>query len=204
MRIGLLGGTFDPPHRGHLHVARVAQRALGLETILFVPCQWQPLKAARPAASGLHRAAMVALATAGRSDWVLEASELERPGPSYTVETVEALHLRMPGARFTLIVGEDSFRTLGRWHRAGELAGLCEVAVVPRSRALPPDEGEAPAARWLPSKPVEVSSTLVRERLAAGQEVARLIPALVEAYIRKQGLYGCPPQGASFAQGRSA
>jgi nicotinate-nucleotide adenylyltransferase len=202
MRVGLLGGTFDPPHRGHIHVARMVQRALGLHRVLFAPCRWQPLKELRPAAPGAHRAAMVALATAGRSDWILETAELERPGPSYTVETLLELRLRWPGASFTLILGEDSFRTLDRWHRAAELAGLCDVAVVPRFPGAPAPGKEDSAVRWVRAKPFAVSSTLVRERLASGADVSRLIPASVEAYIRKEGLYGCPAPGAPFAGGR--
>ena len=203
MRVGLLGGTFDPPHRGHLYVARAAQRALGLDRVLFVPCQWQPLKPSPPVAPGPHRAAMVALAISARSGWVLETSELDRPGPSYTVETLRELRLRLPGVGLTLILGQDSFSTLDRWHRAGELGELCDIAVVPRSSAPPPADAERAGVRWIRTRPLAVSSTTVRERLLEGRDVSRLVPVSVEAYIRKEGLYGCPPLGALWTGGRS-
>ncbi len=193
MRTGLLGGTFDPPHNGHLHMARAAQDQLALDRVLFIPCHHQPLKAEAPGASPFHRAAMVALALSGRGDWTLEPLELERGGISYTAETVEALPRRHPGDEFVLILGEDSFRTLGQWYRYEAILETVAIAVVPREEA----SGDPPSgarATWLRCEPLSVSSTELRARLAAGRRIDDLTPAAVADYIVKQHLYtGCFP-----------
>ncbi len=192
MKIGVLGGTFDPPHRGHLHVARVAQRALGLDRVLFVPCHRQPLKGSRPMASPFHRAAMVALAVAGQPSWLLDTQELERGGLSYTVDTLEAM--REAGAKDSLflLLGEDGLESFPRWHRYEDILGLARLAVVPREHpgAGTTRRGSAhvPAIR-LPSRLVPVSSTEVRALRAQGKPITGLVPAAVASYIVRQGLY---------------
>ncbi len=188
MRTGLLGGTFDPPHNGHLHMARAAQDQLDLDRVLFIPCHHQPLKADAPSASPFHRTAMVALAISGRGDWMLEPLELERGGVSYTAETVENLSQSRPDDELVLILGEDSFRTLGQWYRYETILDRVAIAVVPRegSGGDPP-----PGARatWVRCEPLSVSSTELRARLASGRRVDDLTPAAVADYIVKQHLY---------------
>lgn len=192
MRTGLLGGTFDPPHNGHLHLARTAQDLLALDRILFIPCLRQPLKTEAPSASPFHRAAMVALAIGGRADWILETTELERAGVSYTADTVESLAAKFPGDEFFLILGRDSFDTFAQWYHYEKILERVTLAVVPREG---PDTGPAsppPAgARVVPLQcpRVTVSSTEIRERRAAGRPVDDLTPAEVSTYIYKQDLY---------------
>ncbi len=188
MRTGLLGGTFDPPHNGHLHMARAAQDQLDLDRVLFIPCHHQPLKSDAPAASPFHRAAMVALALSGRGDWTLEPMELERGGVSYTAETVEALSQERTGEEFVLILGEDSFRTLGQWYRYEAILERVAIAVVPREGAAG-DPPPGARATWLRCDTVPVSSTGMRARIASGGRVDDLTPAAVADYIFKQHLY---------------
>ena len=192
MRIGLLGGSFDPPHNGHLHLARIASQALDLDSILFIPCHRQPLKAEAPHASGFHRAAMVALALSGHRRWLLESLELERGEVSYTADTVEALGARFPGARLTLLLGADALAAFPRWHRFRDILAAAELAVAPRGEG-----GSVSVPRSLPSsrvhlldgEPLEASSTLIRQAVAAGRSAGDMTPRRVAAYIRKEGLY---------------
>ncbi|MGA9751759.1 MAG: nicotinate (nicotinamide) nucleotide adenylyltransferase [Acidobacteriota bacterium] len=192
MRIGLLGGSFDPPHNGHLHLARIASQALDLDSILFIPCYRQPLKTEAPHASGFHRAAMVALALSGHRRWLLESLELERGDVSYTADTVEALGTRFPGTRLILLLGDDALAAFPRWHRFRDILAAADLAVVPRGGA-----DSVPVPRSLPSsrvhllngEPLEVSSTLIRQTVAAGRSAGHMTPRRVAAYIRKEGLY---------------
>lgn len=190
MRVGILGGSFDPPHAGHLRMARVAMAQLGLDRVLFVPCSSQPLKGTPPAASPFHRSAMLALAISGRPGWALDFRELDRSGPSYTVETLESLRAESPRDRFYLILGSDSLESFVQWHRSEDILALSELAVVPRG------EGGGPSSRWegrrvhtLKAKPLAVSSTAIRALLARHQSIAGLVPKAVMSYIERQKLY---------------
>ena len=193
MKVGLLGGSFDPPHRGHLRMASLAQRTLGLGEVLFVPCARQPLKASPPSASPFHRAAMVALAIQSRPGWLLCDLEMERGATSYTVETLEELRRAHPGDLFFLIVGSDSLASFPKWKRYGDILAMASLAVVPRETGAgegPPPGVPAGRVQFLTRKPLVVSSTQVRARLAAGLPVNALVPAPVEKYAKKHGLYG--------------
>lgn len=192
MKIGILGGTFDPPHLGHLRAARVAERTAGLDAVLFVPCSRQPLKKAPPQASPFHRAAMVALALWGRSRWLLEDCELKRGGTSYTIDTVKELGSRFRSAELHLILGADAFESLPRWKDHEEIVRRCRLLVVPRPGASPPfflGADLVPNVRLCRTRPLDVSSTDVRKRFGEGLGLSGLVPAEVEAYIRRHGLY---------------
>ncbi len=128
--IGLLGGSFDPVHHGHLIVGRVAAESLGLDVLRFVPAREQPFKQGRHAAPPADRAAMLDLAVAGEPGFAVERVELDRPGPSYTADTLLALRAREPEADLTLLLGADAAAELGAWHRAAELPGLARIAVL--------------------------------------------------------------------------
>jgi nicotinate-nucleotide adenylyltransferase len=136
MRIAFFGGSFDPPHQGHLAVARAAQQSLHLDQVLFAPVALQPLKPGGPSASFLHRAAMTGLAIAGQPDFQL--SLLDAPGnsadtPNYTSETLLRLRQSLPpGAQLYLLLGADSFRTLPQWHHAAEIPFLANLIVASR------------------------------------------------------------------------
>lgn len=193
MKVGVLGGSFDPPHAGHLRMARLAMAQLRLDRVLFVPCSSQPLKGAPPLASPFHRSAMLALAVSGRPGWVLDFRELDRGGLSYTAETLESLRAQFPRDRFYLILGSDSLETFGQWHRSGDILALSELAVVPRGG------GGGPVPPWgggrihaLKAKPLDVSSTAIRSLLAARQSIAGQVPKAVMSYIDRQKLYAAP------------
>lgn len=200
MRLGILGGTFDPPHVGHLRLARLAQVQLELDRVLFVPCAVQPLKGVPAAASPFHRAAMLALSIGARPGWAVDFRELERGGVSFTVDTLESLRREVRGCRPFLLLGADSLATLPQWHRSADIVAMADLAVMPRGRVQP---GAVPAGaarvRWLRGRPVEASSTDLRARLASGRSVRGLIPAAVASYIETQGLYGA----ARARRGRS-
>lgn len=192
MRIGLLGGSFDPPHNGHLHLARIASKALDLDSILFIPCHRQPLKAEAPHVSGFHRAALVALALSSHGRWLLESLELERGKVSYTADTVEALGTRFPGTRLILLLGADALAAFPRWHRFRDILSAAELAVLPRGGGEPvsvPRSLSPARVHLLNGEPLEVSSTLIRQTVAAGGSARDMTPSCVAAYIRKEGLY---------------
>ena len=148
-RLGVLGGSFDPVHVGHLHAARAAQAAFELEHVLFVPAARPPHKPGRRLAPGADRVAMLRLALAGRPDWSIDALELERGGPSYTIDTVRALparHELPPGCRLHLVLGWDNLRGLEHWREVRALLAAVQPVVVYRRPGPGPDAASpAPA-----------------------------------------------------------
>jgi nicotinate-nucleotide adenylyltransferase len=185
--IGLLGGSFDPIHHGHLLVALAAVEGLGLESLRFVPAHTQPFKAGRHAASPEQRAAMVALAIEGEPRFSLERLELDRGGPSYTVDTLRALAVREPGVEFALLVGADAAAELGSWREAEALPGLARIVVLTRSNA-PPAPGPL-VWRTLAVPALDISATDVRARVRAGASVRWRVPDAVARYIATEQLY---------------
>jgi len=185
--IGLFGGSFDPIHHGHLLVAQAALEALGLEQLRFVPARAQPFKSGRHGATAAIRARMVAAAIAGEPRFALEMLELERPGLSYTVETLRALRVREPAADFALLVGADAARDLPLWHEAAALSGLATIVVLTRPGAVLP---ELPwPVRSVPVPALEISATAIRERVAAGQSIQYWVPDPVARIIHDAELY---------------
>lgn len=187
MGIGLLGGSFDPVHHGHLIAADRAAEALGLARVLFVPCTTQPLKPAGPVAPAEHREAMLALALAGHPRFVLESLELTRPGPSYTVDTLRALRRRDPGERFVLILGADAAAELPRWRAADEVARLAEIAVLARPGVS--DVASAFVTQFIATPAIEISASEIRARCLAGKSIRYLVPDAVADYITRNKLY---------------
>jgi nicotinate-nucleotide adenylyltransferase len=193
VKIGLMGGTFDPIHLGHLRAAENAREALGLDLVAFLPSAVPPHRAA-PLTAATDRFAMACLATAGHPQFVAWDTELKRPGPSYTVETVEALQAARPGDSFVLIVGSDTWPEMRTWREPDRLMGLCTVAVVERpGEPFPsPLAAPLPSARGVvrvdgPSLPI--AATVIRERAQRGESIRYLVPDLVADYIAKRGLY---------------
>jgi len=184
---GVLGGSFDPVHHGHLIAADRAAEALGLDRVLFVPCARQPLKPRGPVASADDRRAMLALALAGHPRFVLEAMELERPGPSFTVDTLRALHAREPRERFVLILGADAAAELPRWRAADEVARLAEIAVLTRPGV--PEVASAFVTHFVATPAIEISASEIRARCLAGKRIRYLVPDAVAEYIARQRLY---------------
>jgi nicotinate-nucleotide adenylyltransferase len=192
--VGVLGGTFNPPHLGHLSAARHARDQLGLERVLLVPVHTPPHKAAEQDPGAEQRLAMARL-LAAEEPW-LQASDIEtlRGGPSYTVDTLRELHARDPGAELTLIVGADMARTLPAWREPEEILRLARLAVAERDGTARAEIRDVlaklePEVVFLDMPEVPVSSSLVRERVAAGGSPADLVPAAVAGYIAGHGLY---------------
>jgi nicotinate-nucleotide adenylyltransferase len=185
--IGLFGGSFDPVHHGHLIVARVAAESLGLDEVRFMPAREQPFKRGRHAAPAADRAVMLELAIAGSPGFAVERAELERPGPSYTVDTLESLRAREPRAAFTLLLGADAAAELGAWHRAGELPGLARIVVLARPGTPVPSSPLIAASLEVPA--VDISATEIRRRARAGLPVRYWVPDAVAEYMARHRLY---------------
>lgn len=192
MNLGLLGGTFDPPHLGHLHLARSAQRELSLDGVVFVPCHRQPLKKAPPEASSWHRCAMLALAIQGEGAWKLCTAEVERGSISYTSETLDLLDERMPGHTWTLLLGADSLASLPQWHHWRLILGRVRIAAAPREEGVAttvPEELRGAGVILLKAPALPAQSRTVRRVLRAGGDGSRFLPPPVHEYILRQHLY---------------
>ena len=193
--VGVMGGTFDPIHLGHLAVAEEAREVLGLGLILFVPAGQPPHKPAAEVTPIEHRLAMVELAIGDNPAFELSPVEVDRPGPSYTVDTVE--RLAATGDRLTVILSAETFAELPTWHEPERLFEAARVAVAPRWGYPAPDPawlaeafpGREGLVSYLEGPRLGVSSTALRARVAAGRSIRYLVPAPVEAYIAAHHLY---------------
>jgi len=194
-RIGLFGGSFDPVHNAHVALARLALDRLQLDELRWIPAgrPWQ--KKDREITPASQREAMVALAIQGEPRFKLERCELERSGPSYMLDTVRELQAAESGAQWFLIVGQDQYASLHTWHGWQELLRLVRLAVANRPGAHAPVNAELARVPHvevaLPM--MDVSSTDLRQRIAAGQGVDDLVPAAVARYIDQHHLYSGPP-----------
>lgn len=199
---GVFGGTFDPIHVGHLAVAQGAADALGLERVLFVPAGEPPHKPDRAIIAALHRRTMVELAIADNPRFALEPMELDRPGPSYTVDTLETLSIREEA--LTLILSAEAFLELHEWHDPDRIMSLARVAVAPRQGypAAGPDylaryfPDHADRVTFLEGPQIRLSATDLRRTAATGRSLRYLVPDAVAAYIDDHALYrnpGGPP-----------
>ena len=214
LRVGVLGGTLDPVHVGHLAAARVASRALALDRVWLVPAHVPALKPT-PGASPWHRFAMAALAAQDEDHIAVSDLELSRPGPTYTIDTLHALAADgYAASQIFFITGADAFAGIAAWHRFPDVLDAAHLAVVTRPGHAVPDDvlnhpaiaprlsGEDPAERaagadatgscriWLISADTpDVSSSEIRERIITGQEVGTRVPASVAVHIRRHGLY---------------
>jgi nicotinate-nucleotide adenylyltransferase len=189
-RIGLFGGSFDPVHQAHLALARQALVDLALDEVRWVPVghAWQKARVMTPAA---HREAMLKLAIAGEPRFVLERCELDRAGPSYTLDTVRALQSATPGATWFLLIGQDQYAGLHTWQGFDELLARVTLAVALRPGAAADADPRVRAApvRRLNLPPTPVSATDIRARVAAGEDIAALVPPAVADYICRHRLY---------------
>ncbi|HTB69874.1 MAG TPA: nicotinate (nicotinamide) nucleotide adenylyltransferase [Solirubrobacteraceae bacterium] len=203
--LGVVGGTFNPPHVGHLAIAEHALRELSLSRVVLTPARWPPHKPVEREPGADRRLEMCRLLLAGVARVEVCALELERDGPSYTVDTLDAIHASHPEAELTLIVGADIAATIPAWHEPRRLFELADVAVAARPgadrrsviAALEPLAPSESRVRFLESPLVEVSSSLVRERAAAGEPLEELVGPGVAGYIAEHGLYGTRAREAS-------
>jgi nicotinate-nucleotide adenylyltransferase len=191
MRVGVFGGTFDPPHVGHLLVAADVADALALDRLLWIPAGTQPFKAEQATSPAADRLAMTRLMAAADKRFACDALEIERGGLSFSVDTLRSLTAREPGATWFLCVGADAFRGFPRWREPGAIAAMATVAVLARDGAEADATALAavPGAVTVPVRRVDVSSTEVRARVRAGRSVQGFVTEPVAAYIAAHGLY---------------
>jgi nicotinate-nucleotide adenylyltransferase len=198
MDIGILGGTFDPIHNGHIAIAREAEQQLNLSKVLLLPAGQPWLKTGRTITPACHRAKMVELAIAAELNLELSTLEIDRPGPSYAVQTLEIL-LRQLGESASLffIMGWDSLEEVPRWKDPARLLQMCRLVAFPRPHIKPPDlesldklvPGIARKVILLNMPPIDISSTEIRMRIAHGVPITGMVPLEVEKYIPVHKLY---------------
>jgi nicotinate-nucleotide adenylyltransferase len=203
-RVGILGGTFNPPHIGHLAAARHVRQRLDLDVVALMPTSRPPHKQAEEDPGPRHRLEMCRLAIQDTPGILVCALEVERGGASYTVDTLRTMHASHPEAEMTFIVGADIARTLPSWRRSQELLDLARWAVVAREGA--PREAILDALRplgspdrvsFLDMPEVEVSSSMIRSRVTEHGSIDELVGPKVAAYISEHRLYGAPVDGVS-------
>jgi len=198
MNIGVLGGTFDPIHNGHLIVAEEARARVNLAETLFVPAGQSWLKTDRPISAVEHRVEMVRLAIADKPYFKLSTVDIERAGASYTIDTIADLQGQI-GAEdeLFLILGWDSLAELPQWHEPSQLITMCRLVVVPRPGYPRPKlkkleasiPGLSQRVMFMEGPEIDISASLVRERVAKGLYVRHLVPEPVNEYIKQHGLY---------------
>ena len=197
-RVGLLGGTFNPPHLGHLVCAQEAHAQLGLDRVLFLPVHAPPHKEAVGDPGVEVRVALCEAAVAGDARFAVSRAEADVPGRSYTVDTLNRLHDACPEDQLTFIVGGDMAASLPQWREPQAILELCTIGAaardgVGRAEVLERLDRELPGAssriRFFDMPRIDISSTLIRRRVAAGEPVRYLVPDAVAATIEREGLY---------------
>lgn len=204
MRLGIFGGTFDPPHLGHLILAEEARDQLNLDRVLWVVAGQSPLKLGRQISPAKVRAEMVQAAIAGNAALALSRIDLDRPGPHYSVQTLDLLARELPGAQFYFLMGEDSLRDLPRWREPQRLIQQTRLAVMARPRT---PEGAADSGAellaelekavpgvsqridWVRSPQLEIASSDIQRRIREGRPVRYMLPAGVIQIIEREKLY---------------
>ncbi len=198
MKLGVFGGTFDPIHVGHLIIAQEAAVEAGLDSVLFVPAGQPWLKAGTRVTDGRHRLAMTRLAVEGCDRFAVSAVEVERPGPSYTADTLEELRGGMDAAdSLHFILGMDALEGLHRWNRPERIFDLCSLAVVsrPGHREFDPATvdrirpGASDSVAVVHGPGIGISAAEVRRRVARGLPISHWVPRAVEEYVYENGLY---------------
>ena len=208
MKLGILGGTFDPVHVGHVDLALATRRLMGLDEIHLVPCRQSPHKNRAPLAPGADRLAMIALAVMEHDGLVPDSCELDRPAPSFTIDTLRRLRTAQPAAHLYFIMGMDSFREIRQWKEHEALLTEFDLVVINRPGSPRPSESEVPAAargrlveaaaatspgtpliHLLEMPPQDLSSTTIRRLACTGKSFQGLVPAAVESYIQRCRMY---------------
>jgi len=195
MRLGLMGGTFDPVHYGHLVIAEETRLVFGLDRVDFVTSADPPHKKGYEITPAEHRYAMTLLATTSNPFFRVSRREIERAGPSYSIDTIQEYQREFPEAEIFFITGADAILEILTWHRADEAVRLCTFVAATRpgydlakmERVLPPSY--LPHIRRITVPGVDFSSTDIRERVQRGKSIKYLVPEAVEAYIAKYNLY---------------
>jgi nicotinate-nucleotide adenylyltransferase len=194
-RVGLFGGSFDPVHAAHVALAEAALAELRLDQVRWIPAgqPWQKERAVTPA---VHREAMLRLAIQHEARFVLDRIELDRAGPSYTLDTVQALAAAQPGTQWFLLIGQDQYQGLHTWRNWQTLLGLVVLAVA--NRPGPARQPHADVLRFphrmVPLPMLDISSTDIRQRAAQGGDISELVPPEVARYIETHALYRATPR----------
>jgi nicotinate-nucleotide adenylyltransferase len=202
-RIGVLGGTFDPVHYGHLHIARSLREALGLDRVIWVPAGRPPHKSGQIVSSDRDRLAMLHMALAGSSADEISTIDIDRTGPSYTADTLELLRAAVDPDQFVFLMGEDSLRDFPSWYAPERIVAAAELAVAARpgieadveavTRAVPSAVGRV---HLIPTEELAISSSDIRRRVRDGQSIQGLVPPAVANYIRDHHLYAAEETAA--------
>ncbi len=198
MNIGVLGGTFDPIHKGHIVVAEETRARLGLAEVLFVPAGLPWLKEDSPILAAEHRGQMVRLAIADKPYFKLSTIEMDRAGPSYTVDTFTELQAQLgAGDELFFVLGWDNLAQLPQWKEPSRLIKMCRLVAVPRPGYLLPDlnsleaiiPGLSQRVIFLDKLEIDISASEIRNRVAHGLSIRHLVPEPVDEYIRQHQLY---------------
>jgi nicotinate-nucleotide adenylyltransferase len=196
-RIGILGGTFDPPHIGHLILAECALDALHLNRLLFVPAADPPHKQDETITPVTHRLAMLERALAGNERLAISRADVDRPGPHYSLDMVQIIQAEYPQAELYFVMGGDSLRDLPKWHRPQEFIKCCRLAVMRRPgteidpamhEAIIP--GLAQRVMMIDAPLIDISSSTITQRHMQGKSIRYLVPDSVRDYIETHQLYG--------------
>lgn len=188
MRLGVFGGTFDPPHVGHLLAATDAFEALALDHVLFVPSACHPHKSGHVWATPEQRARMLELMAGDDARFGVDLTELSREGPSYTVHTLAELATRHAGASLFLLIGADLAPQIATWRQSAQIALLARIVVLARDTDPRPPTDALPM-RWLATRRIDLSSTEIRARVRVGKSITGYVDPPVERFIRDTGLY---------------
>lgn len=198
MKIAIYGGSFDPPHLGHISIARQVTERFAVDSFIFMPAYHSPLKDGRPSATDADRLAMLRIATEGEHKFEVSDFELSRGGVSYTVDTLREWRKRYPEAELFFIVGMDSLLTLHRWKEPLEIVRMCRFITFRRPLydmpkvdeiGLPRQVAENLLSNVIDGELVDVSSSEIRNRLAAGKSISGLVSQSVDRYIHEHSLY---------------
>ncbi len=187
-RIGILGGTFDPPHNGHIALALAALNELGLEKVLFIPARIPPHKSNKVVSSKEDRLAMLELALTGHDQFEISRLELDREGTSYTIDTLKKLKKTLPGIDLYFLIGADNISEIENWHQPEKIFKEAIIAAAGRPGFIPGGKF-AGQIEMFKMNPTDISSSGIREKIGGNRPVTGLLPPAVEQYIEKKGLY---------------
>lgn len=188
-RIGVFGGTFDPPHVAHLALAEWAREQLKLDQVLFVPAARPPHKRGKTVSEAAARVTMTRLAVRGNAAFRVSTIEIRRDGPSFTIDTLAALRLAHPGAKLYLLLGEDSLTEFETWRDPDGIRKLATLVVARRPGVRSTGRTQGRGVRWLKAPPLDVSSSALRRRARRGGSLRYLVPEAVNSWIHRTGFY---------------